>query len=199
MSLTASIQDWGKAAWKYYLLDPRLVVSVVACMFLFVDDVPRPFYSTFHDPGAAVMLAIIFAQTIALAVVRLFDCKSVMLCLLALIAKSSLQGLFYVRNALVLDLATLIVAHIIIGFAVRRIFRLKYSIMLSAVLLGCVLALAASWAVGELGSVFGYHGGFWELASERIAFPYFFWSSLFVARYFALQRDDGLAVSCEPI
>lgn len=199
MCLTASIKDWGKAAWKYYLLDPRLVASVIACLFLFVDDVPRPFYATFHDPGAAVLLTIIFAQTMALAVLRLFDRKSVMLCLLALIAKSSFQGLFYVRNALILDLATLMAAHFVIGFAVRRIFRLKYSIMLLAVLVGCALALATCCMVSAFGGVFGYDGAFWELASARITFPYFFWSSLFVARYFALQRDDGLAVSCEPI
>jgi len=46
--------------------DPRLVASAAAILWLLVDDHPAQPYATFGDPGAAVMLSIVFGNSLAL-------------------------------------------------------------------------------------------------------------------------------------
>lgn len=175
---------------KRLLTDPRFVGSAVACLFLFADDLPGQPYSTFWDPGGSVLLSIIFAQMTSVVLIRRSDRTSILLWLLALIAKAGFQPLFYIRDALRVDLLTLVAVHLCIGALVRRTLRLTVDRALVAALVGCIFALGVSWAVYCLGGVFDYGRYFWSLASARITFPYFFWTSLLVARYISSARPQ---------
>ncbi len=174
--------------FKRLLTDPRVVGSTVACLLLYCDDLPGQPYGTFRDPGGAVLLSIIFAQMTSAVFVRRADRTSILLWILALIAKAGFQPLFYIRDALPVDLLTLVVVHLCIGALVRRPLRLTVDRALVAALVGCAFALGVSWTVYRLGGVFDFHDYFWSFASARVTFPYFFWTSLFVASYLSRQE-----------
>jgi hypothetical protein len=173
---------------KHLLTDPRVIGSAVACLFLHRDDLPGQPYGTFRDPGGALLLSIIFAQTTAVVFIRQADRTSILIWLLALIAKHDFQRLFYVQNALLFDLITLVVAHLCLAALVRRALRVTVNRAIVAALLGCIIAPVVSCAVYSLGGVFDYHRGFWGFASARITFPYFFWTSLLIASHTSLAR-----------
>lgn len=167
---------------KQVLTDPRVVAAAVACLWLYFDDLPGEPYGTFHDPGAAALLSIVFAQATALLVLRRVDPSSVGLWLLAVFAKFGLQMLFYVRGAMVLDLLALLAVNLGIAALARKKLHPPLSSAVLCTFIGWLVALFAVILVHRLGRGFDYPAAsFWSIAFARVAFPYFFWTAPFIA------------------
>lgn len=163
--------------------DPRVIGSAVACSCIYIDDLPGQPYGTFRDPGGAALLSIIFAQFTVLAFIRNWNGITPLTWALSLLAKLGLQPLFYVQNALPIDLMFLIGAHCVIGCLVRHHLQIAtFDAMLIATLVSCMCALLVSWAVHLCAGPFDYSAYFWSFASARVTFPYFFWTFIFFAR-----------------
>jgi hypothetical protein len=90
----------------------------VACMLL--DDLPEPDYNTFHDPGAAAMLSIVFADAFTLWGRRGWKPLILVMFWIALVLKFCIQLLFWVQNAVFWDFGTLLLAHGVLGFLAPR-------------------------------------------------------------------------------
>ena len=102
-----------------YCVATRAWSAVLGRTRLLLDDHPAQPYGTFRDPAAAVMLSIIFGNSLALGVQRRWDRVGKSYFSLALLFKVFGQILFYVAggDTEVLDLAFLLLAHALIAVA----------------------------------------------------------------------------------
>jgi hypothetical protein len=179
------------------LLDPRLIATLVAAFFMASDDLPGAPYGTFRDPGEDLLFSISLGQFVVLGFVRHWDRLVTVLCSVAFIVKLSLKGVFYVHNALLIDISVLFAVHQVIVVSYSRSFEPGRAAILSMCGgVGFVVALAVCWGAYHYGKQFGHTSDFWPFAVARGAFPYFFWTALQVGLHFTLrdQRREGQGV-----
>ena len=160
--------------------DPRWVASIAAFLFVLIDDVPSQRYATFRDPGAAVMLSVIFGDCLALAVRRRWDRTGVCFLVIASVFKFFLQGLFYVQNAAIIDSAFLLFAHFLIAAAMSRGAR-----PVGAAIQGFagVFAVAIGLMILRQAEIYAERNQSFEIlfftyAAARVLIPLLFWTTL---------------------
>jgi hypothetical protein len=161
--------------------DPRLVACTAAILWLAFDDNPAQPYATFWDPGAAVMLSIIFGDSLALAVQRRWDRVGVIYFSAGAFMKLCCQSLFYVQNAAFYDTAFLLVTHFLIASGFRKFHPVATALRGNAGLVAVAVALVVL-------SPFEAHGhqshskeyAFYTYAAARAFVPYLFWTALLI-------------------
>src|ERR1700722_11395350 len=102
------------------LKDPRVIAAGIAVACMLIDDLPESQYNTFHDPGAAAMLSIVFANAFTLWSRRGWKPQILLAFCLALVLKLFIQPFFWVQNAWSWDIGTLLLAHGVLGFLAVR-------------------------------------------------------------------------------
>jgi hypothetical protein len=188
--------------------DPRIVGSTAAILCLLVDDLPGQPYGTFRDPVAAVMLSIIFGDSLALAVHRRWDRIGQRFFGVALLFKLFGQSFFYIKwsDAEVLDGAFLLLAHVVIGIAAFGGLRPRdttlrdragiLEVNAALAVLRCFAGfLAVAVALALLIPLYAcaerYHSTkieFYTLAGARALIPYLFWTTM-VAFSWSLNKS----------
>lgn len=157
-------------------LDLRLLAAAIAVGLMLWDDLPRPNYGTGHDPGAAAMLSILFANSLTQLMRRSAWIWVHVGLVAALFVKPWLQMFFWVRNATVVDLAVLLAGHTLLGWlAVQGSSQARARRALAG-LLGTGLALALAGLIGLLDR--SWLVFWWQLAFARIAVPVLFWTAV---------------------
>jgi hypothetical protein len=197
--------------------DPRVVASTAAILCLLIDDRPGRPYATFADPGAAVIFSIIFGDSLALAVQRRWDRTGKCYFCVALLFKFIGQGFFYIRrfDAQTLDLAFLLLAHVLIAIAAsggprpaEPALRGRAGILEShaslAVIRGFAGTLAVAIALAILNPFFAYPGWneavseYYTLAAARALVPYLFWTMMLTYSSIVYRSTQRSNLSEEP-
>lgn len=159
------------------LKDPRIIASAMAVSFMLLDNLPESQYNTFHDPGAAAMLSIIFADVFTLLGRQYGRYCVLFLIVPAFFLKYFMQIFFWVENAWFWDVGMLILAHFALAWmAFRSVhWRIRLGYFVSALgAIGCVLFVLAIIEINRLSWV----GFYWELGLARILIPWVFWAAI---------------------
>ena len=160
--------------------NPWVFAAAIAAACVFLDDLPEPFYNTFHDPGAAAILSIILADAITVLVHRGRFAFAVVILLPALLFKFLIQPLFWVRDAWFLDYTTLAAAHAVLGFFALRNVTLKTRCHCAGfAIIGVFAGVFAAAMVGAGGSSWIHF--YFQLGAARLLVPLGFWFAVLQA------------------
>jgi hypothetical protein len=165
--------------------DPRLIAGTGAILWLLVDDHPAQPYSTFWDPGAALMLSLIFGDALAAAFQRQWDRTGTWLFCLAAVFKLIGQSLFYVHDAGLLDCTFLLLAHFVIGAVAFRGSSFEMGILQGVA--GIAAVFVGLFVFQQLELDAQYHQSskalYFTYALTRALVPYLFWTTLLVVAW----------------
>jgi hypothetical protein len=139
--------DGGSRSLSAGFISPRLIATLVAAFFMASDDLPGAPYGTFRDPGEDLLFSISLGQFVALGFVRHWDRLVTVLCSVAFIVKLSLKGVFYVHNALLIDISVLFAVHQVIVVSYSRSFEPGRAAILSM--------CGGGWIRSGVGSLLG--------------------------------------------
>jgi hypothetical protein len=171
----------------------RAIACLVAVACMILDDLPESQYNTFHDPGAAAMLSIIFANLVATSSRRRPAWLIPIVVCVGLVAKFFFQGFFWVRDAGALDMGTLLLAHILLSFmAPVGINFVSRGIICAMTFAGISFAMlmvfaSTSWSISWV--------TFWmQLAALRILIPWLFWTTIMKVENHARRLHPATAM-----
>ena len=157
------------------LKDPRVIAAGIAVACMLIDDLPGGQYGTFHDPGAAAMLSIVFADAFTLWGRRGSKPLACVMFCVALFLKFFIQPLFWVENAAFVDIGTLLLAHGLLGFFALRSMNLWADF---ACLVASVAAVTIVLFILYLTSFVSssWIAFYWQLGAARVLVPGVFWT-----------------------
>jgi hypothetical protein len=159
------------------LEDTRVIACGIAVGCMLVDDLPESQYNTFHDPGTAAMLSIVLANAFTLAGRLGWNWRIYLAFLFALFLKFFIQPFFWVENAWVWVIGTLLLAHALFGFlaAGKKSFEGKILMSIETVC-SVVAAIIVTSLIGLCGSSWIIF--YAQLAAVRILIPFAFWTAV---------------------
>ena len=166
--------------------DPRLIASAIAVACMLVDHLPEPQYNTFHDPGAAAMLSIIFADVFTLLGRRGWKPPIIVAFWVSLGVKFFIQPMFWVRNAWVYDIGTLLLAHAALGLMAVQKAPLRIRLFSC---LGAVVAVGIAFCPLYLLTVFdsSWIAFYVQLGAARVLIPCAFWTAVLLVENYSIK------------
>ena len=176
--------------------DPRLIACSAAILWLLHDDHPAQPYGTFRDPGAALMLSLIFGDALAAAVQRQWDRTGKWLFWTVTVFKVlGCQSVFYIQDAGLLDCTFLLVTHFVIGALAFR--RSSFELALLRGVMGAAAVFAGLVVFHQLEQAADEHhsikGLYYTYALMRALIPYLFWTAMLavarVSKHFREEAD----------
>jgi len=171
--------------------DPRVIAAGIAVACMLVDDLPDPEYGTFRDPGAAAMLSIVLADATTLWSRQGSKLLVFVTFWIALALKFLIQPIFCVRNAWVLDIGTLLLAHGVLGLLAVRVGNLRANVIcFVSTVSSVVIVLFILYLTSFFGS--SWVAFYWQLAAARVLIPAAFWSVLLFSEAHRVEGNPNV-------
>lgn len=175
-----------------------MIACAIAALCMLVDDLPESQYNTFHDPGTAAMLSIVFADAFSLAVRGGWRKLAFVAFVPALLLKWFLQPFFWVENAWFWVIGTLLLIHALLGFLAARGTTLRIKLICCvAGLTGVVMALFTLCLIRLAGTSWIHF--YVQLAAARLLIPSAFWTAVLLVESRLMTPNTGAGSEVEGI
>lgn len=173
------------------LKDPRVIAAGIAVACMLFDDLPEDQYNTFHDPGAAAMLSIVFADAFTLWGRRGWKPLILVMFCIALVLKLYIQPLFWVRDGWLWDTGTLLATHGVLGFLAVRGMNLWADLFcFVATVIAVTIVLLVLYLASFVSS--SWIAFFVEDWAARVLIPGAFWTVVVMVEAHCSESKSGV-------